>query len=175
MPQHLQLHLQQPQPDQPATPPPAAAPSEVSLISGHAQKYVVNYALLAIAREPFELCSHFKSSSSVSRRELSIDLRWRASRPKPEFPAPEIETRIGCALGERGVKISIQVSNLGTDSRALGLIDDAPRAHNVPARRAAGRSTRRISFSRVHGTRRSCFGCSALSLAASRRRSWTST
>ena len=72
---HLQLHLQQPQPGQPATPPPAAAPSVVSLISGHAQKYVVSYALLAIAREPFELCPNFKSPPSIARRELSIDLR----------------------------------------------------------------------------------------------------
>ena len=92
---------------QPATPPPAAARSVGNQISSHAQESLVSYALLAIAREPFELCSHFKSPSPVSRRELSIDLRWRASRPKPEFPAPEIETERRCAQGERGVKTTL--------------------------------------------------------------------
>ena len=80
------------------------APSVVSQISSHAQKSFGSYALLAIAREPFELCQHFKSPSPVSRRELSIDLTWRASGPKPEFPAPEIQTESRCAQGERGVK-----------------------------------------------------------------------
>ena len=56
-------------------------------------------------REPFELCPHFKSLSSTARRELSIDLRWRASGPKPEFPAPEIGAQNGCAQGELGVKM----------------------------------------------------------------------
>ena len=78
--------------------------TRVSLISGHAQKYSGSYALLAIAREPFELCPHFKSPSPVSARELSIDLTWRARGPKPEFPAPEIWTESRCAQGERGVK-----------------------------------------------------------------------
>ena len=76
----------------------------VSLISGHAQEYSGSYALLAIAREPFELCPHFKSPSPVSARELSIDLTWGASGPKPEFPAPEIGAQSRCAQGERGVK-----------------------------------------------------------------------
>ena len=61
--------------------------TRVSLISGHAQKYSGSYALLAIAREPFELCPHFKSPSPVSARELSIDPTRRARGPKPEFPA----------------------------------------------------------------------------------------
>ena len=78
----------------------SASPLQLLL---HVQKSLGSYALLAIAREPFELCPRFKSLSSVSRRELSIDLRWRASRPKPEFPAPEIETERRCAQGERGV------------------------------------------------------------------------
>ena len=63
-----------------------------------------SYALLAIAREPFELWPHFKSPSPVSARELSIGLTWGASGPKPEFPAPEIDIQSRCAQGERGVK-----------------------------------------------------------------------
>ena len=108
---HLQLHLQH----TPAQPVRYATTGQssigrgsvwsvVSQISSHAQKSLGSYALLAIAREPFELRSHLKSPSSVSRRELSIDLRWRASRPKPEFPAPEIETERRCAQGERCLK-----------------------------------------------------------------------
>ena len=105
---HLQLHLGHPSL--------ASLPRHhrpvVSQISSHAHKSFGSYALLAIAREPFELCPHFKSPSPVSRRELSIDLRWRASRPKPEFPAPEIETQSGCAQGERGVLKNINVRML---------------------------------------------------------------
>ena len=84
--------------------------TRVSLISGHAQEYSGSYALLAIAREPFERCPHFKSPSPVSARELSIGLRWRASRPNAEFPAPEIETQSGRVLGERGVKKTITIT-----------------------------------------------------------------
>ena len=80
-----------------------------SQISGHAQKSLGSYALLAIAREPFELCPYFKSPPPVSRRELSIDLTRRASGPKAEFPAPEIATKIGCAQGELGVLKSVGV------------------------------------------------------------------
>ena len=60
--------------------------TRVSLISGHAQKYSGSYALLAIAREPFELCPYFKSRPSVARRELSIDLTWLAHRPETQNP-----------------------------------------------------------------------------------------
>ena len=64
----------------------------------------LSYALLARARESFELCSHFKSLPPVSDRELSADLTWRARRRKPEFPALGSETQSRCVLGERGVK-----------------------------------------------------------------------
>ena len=78
---HLQLHLQH----TPAHPVKhattgqssigrGAAPSVVSQISSHAQKSLGSYALLAISREPFKLCPHFKSLPLVSARELSIDL-----------------------------------------------------------------------------------------------------
>ena len=83
--------------------------TRVSLISGHAQEYSGSYALLAIAREPFELCPHFKSPSPVSARELSIRLTWGASGPKPEFPAPEIWTSESrCAQGERVMTTGIR-------------------------------------------------------------------
>ena len=64
----------------------------------------LSYALLARARESFELCSHFKSLPPVSDRELSADLTWRAHRQKPEFPGPGPETQSRCVQGERGVK-----------------------------------------------------------------------
>ena len=63
----------------------------------------LSYALLARARESFELCSHFKSLPPVSDRELSTDLTWRAHRRKPEFPGPGSGTQRRCVLGERGV------------------------------------------------------------------------
>eukprot|EP01046_Picozoa_sp_COSAG06_P033777 COSAG06_NODE_3477_length_5284_cov_62.292768_4_plen_167_part_00 len=65
----------------------------------------LSYALLARARESFELCSHFKSLPPVSDRELSADLTWRARRRKPEFPGPGPETQSRCVQGERGVKL----------------------------------------------------------------------
>ena len=63
----------------------------------------LSYALLARARESFELCSHFKSLPPVPDRELSADLTWRAHRRKPEFPALGSETQSRCVQGERGV------------------------------------------------------------------------
>ena len=71
-----------------------------------------------LAREPFELCPDFKSLPAVSARELPIDLRWRASRPKPEFPAPEIETERRCAQGERGVKKTVNSSSQAPEDNA---------------------------------------------------------
>ena len=65
----------------------------------------LSYALLARARESFELCSHFKSLPPVSDRELSTNLTWRAHRRKPEFPALGSETQSRCVQGERGVNI----------------------------------------------------------------------
>ena len=62
----------------------------------------LSYALLARARESFELCSHFKSLPPVSDRELSADLTWRAHRRKPEFPALGSGTQSRCVLGESG-------------------------------------------------------------------------
>ena len=59
---------------------------------------------MAVTPKPFELCPDFKSLPAVSARELSIDLTWRASGPKAEFPAPEIGAQNGRVLGERGVK-----------------------------------------------------------------------
>ena len=89
---HLQLHLQHPgeaghrsvirRPRRGQS----SGQTRVSLISGHAQKYSGSYALLAIAREPFELCPYFKSRPSVARRELSIDLTWLAHRPETQNP-----------------------------------------------------------------------------------------
>ena len=89
---HLQLHLQHPgeashrsvirRPRRGQS----SGQTRISLISGHAQKYLGSYALLAIAREPFELCPHFKSPPSVARRELSIDLTWLAQRPGTQNP-----------------------------------------------------------------------------------------
>ena len=64
------------------------------------------YALLAIAREPFELCPHFKSPPSVARRELSIDLTWLAHRPKTQNPPLLFFSRISRVLGEGGDKLS---------------------------------------------------------------------
>ena len=58
---------------------------------------------MAITRKAFELCPDFKSLPPVLARELSIDLTWGASGPKPEFPAPEIGAQSRCAQGERGV------------------------------------------------------------------------
>ena len=63
----------------------------------------LSYALLARARESFELCSHFKSLPPVSDRELSADLTWRAHRRKPEFPALGPRTQSSRVQGERGV------------------------------------------------------------------------
>ena len=57
----------------------------------------LSYALLARARESFELCSHFKSLQPV--------LTWRARRRKPEFPGPGTQSR--CVLGERGVNAAV--------------------------------------------------------------------
>ena len=88
---------------QPATPPPAAAPSVGSQISSHAQKSLGSYALLAIAREPFELCPHFKSPPSVARRELSIDLTWVEHRPETQNPPLLSCPRTSRVLGEGGV------------------------------------------------------------------------
>jgi hypothetical protein len=89
---HLKLHLQHPgeaghhsvirRPRRGQS----SGQTRVSLISGHAQKYSGSYALLAIAREPFELCPYFKSRPSVARRELSIDLTWLAHRPETQIP-----------------------------------------------------------------------------------------
>ena len=59
-------------------------------------------ALLAISREPFELCPHFKSLSSIARRELSIDLRWPASKLETQNPPLRSDPRIGHILGEGG-------------------------------------------------------------------------
>ena len=67
----------------------------------------LSYALLARARESFELCSHFKSLPPVSDRELSADLTWRARRRKPEFPALGSGTQSRCVLGERGVNTAV--------------------------------------------------------------------
>ena len=108
-------HLQAPSPATPASPVRHATTgqscigrgarrSAVSLISGHAQKYVVSYALLAIAREPFELCPNFKSPPSIARRELSIDLRWPASKLETQNPPLRSDPRIGHILGEGGDK-----------------------------------------------------------------------
>ena len=74
----------------------------------------LSYALLARARESFELCSHFKSLPPVSDRELSADLTWRARRRKPEFPGPGPETQSRCVQGERGVNSALQVSGIIT-------------------------------------------------------------
>ena len=63
----------------------------------------LSYALLARARESFELCSHFKSLPPVPDRELSADLTWRARRRKPEFPALGSGTQSRCVQGEWGV------------------------------------------------------------------------
>ena len=63
----------------------------------------LSHALLARARESFELCSHFKSLPPVSDRELSADLTWRARRRKPEFPALGSGTQSRCVQGDRGV------------------------------------------------------------------------
>eukprot|EP01046_Picozoa_sp_COSAG06_P052946 COSAG06_NODE_9032_length_2007_cov_30.719602_1_plen_215_part_00 len=60
-------------------------------------------ALLARARQSFELCSHFKSLPPVSDRELSANLTWRARRRKPEFPALGLGTQSTRVQGERGV------------------------------------------------------------------------
>ena len=70
-------------------------------------KSLNSYALHATTREPIELCPRFKSLPSVSRRDLSANLAWCASRSLSEFPAPETETRSGCASRERGVKNKI--------------------------------------------------------------------
>ena len=70
----------------------------------------LSYALLARARESFELCSHFKSLPPVSDRELSTDLTWRAHRRKPEFPALGSGTQSRCVLGERGVKLVLKIN-----------------------------------------------------------------
>ena len=51
-----------------------------------AGRLVPSYALHVITRAPFELCPHFKSLSSVARRELSIDLTWLAHRPEAQNP-----------------------------------------------------------------------------------------
>ena len=106
---HLQLHLQHPgeashrsvirRPRRGQS----SGQTRVSLISGHAQEYSGSYALLAIAREPFELCPHFKSPPSVARRELSIDLTWLAHRPKTQNPPLLFFSRISRVLGEGGV------------------------------------------------------------------------
>ena len=66
----------------------------------------LSYALLARARESFELCSHFKSLPPVSDRELSANLTWRARRRKPEFPALGLGTQSTRVQGERGVNIT---------------------------------------------------------------------
>jgi hypothetical protein len=63
----------------------------------------LSYALLARARESFELCSHFKSLPPIPDRELSTDLTWRAHRRKPEFPTLGSGTQSRCVLGDRGV------------------------------------------------------------------------
>ena len=108
---HLHLHLQQPQRRRSRTPPPVRSfmhrprrshQSRVSLISGHPQKYVGSYALLAISREPFELCPHFKSLPSIARRELSIDLRWPASKLETQNPPLRSDSKISLVLGEGG-------------------------------------------------------------------------
>ena len=108
---HLQLHLQHPseashrsvirRPRRGQS----SGQTRVSLISGHAHKYSGSYALLAIAREPFELCPHFKSLSSIARRELSIDLRWPASKLETQNPPLRSDPRIGHILGEGGVNM----------------------------------------------------------------------
>ena len=59
---------------------------------------------MAVTPKRFELCLDLKSLPAVSARELPIGLRWRASRPKAEFPAPEKLTQSGRVLGEQGVK-----------------------------------------------------------------------
>ena len=41
---------------------------------------------------------------AVSRRDLSIDVTWRARRRKPEFPALGLGTQSTRVQGERGVK-----------------------------------------------------------------------
>ena len=107
---HLKLHLQHPgvashrsvirRPRRGQS----SGQTRVSLISGHAQKYSGSYALLAIAREPFELCPHFKSPPSIARRELSIDLTWLAHRPETQNPPLSFCSRISRVLGEGGVK-----------------------------------------------------------------------
>ena len=50
---------------------------------------------------------------------LSIDLRWRASRPKPEFPAPDLQTESRCAQGERGVKTLQSTANKLADESTI--------------------------------------------------------
>ena len=78
----------------------------VVMIISH-QKYVGSYALLAISREPFELCPHFKSPPSVARGELSIDLTWLAHRPETQNPPLLFFSRTNRVLGEGGDKLKI--------------------------------------------------------------------
>ena len=67
------------------------------------QKSLGSYALLAISREPFELCPNFKSLPSIARRELSIDLRWPASKLETQNPPLRSDSKISLVLGEGGV------------------------------------------------------------------------
>ena len=55
----------------------------------------LSYALLARARESFELCSHFKSLPPVSDRELSADLTWRAHTSMASSPSTLLRSVIG--------------------------------------------------------------------------------
>eukprot|EP01043_Picozoa_sp_COSAG02_P085989 COSAG02_NODE_23533_length_715_cov_6.873377_1_plen_78_part_10 len=55
---------------------------------------------LAITWARVELCTRYKSPSSVTRRELSIALTWLAHRPKLRFPPLFPQSRLGPLLGE---------------------------------------------------------------------------
>jgi hypothetical protein len=75
-------------------------------------RYVITWARV-------ELCTRYKSPSSVTRHELSIDLTWLAHRPKPEFPPLLSRSRLGRVVGEGGDKPE-NVNDVNVDVLAFG-------------------------------------------------------